>query len=156
MKIVLFSPTWPPEDGASGIVTYCKHMKAGLENLGHTVHILSGNGGANGTTVTEVSNTFSFIQRLVLRVAYAVNPDWCQYLKGSWRIVRSLKEIDAISSIDIFEMEESFGWHYHVQKRFNFPIIMRLHGPHALIGVFENMGENKFRIRAEKTAFVAA
>ena len=33
---------------------------------------------------------------------------------------------------------------------------MRLHGPHALIGVFENMGENKFRIRAEKTAFVAA
>jgi hypothetical protein len=76
VKVIFFSPTWPPEDGSSGIVTYCKHMKVGLENLGHTVHILSGNGGANGTTVTEVSNTFSFVQRLVLRVAFAVNRDW--------------------------------------------------------------------------------
>lgn len=35
-------------------------------------------------------------------------------------------------SIDVFEIEESFGWHHHLQKKLSFPIILRLHGPHFI------------------------
>jgi glycosyltransferase involved in cell wall biosynthesis len=54
-------------------------------------------------------------------------------------------------------MEDSFGWHYFVQRKCLFPVVMRLHGPYLLVNQEECLSlKNKFRMKREQRAFQAA
>ncbi len=88
-----------------------------------------------------------------------LSPGYRIYRLGARGIVNEIVHILDKHSIDIIEMEESFGWHYHVQKQINVPIVMRLHGPHYVNGLMTGNPPtrlDKLRIKREKRAFLAA
>src|SRR5690606_30798609 len=52
---------------------------------------------------------------------------------GADLVYRRLRQAHRIEPIDIFEVEESFGWAAHLVRRSPCPIVVRLHGPHFLV-----------------------
>ncbi len=44
LKVAFFSPSWPPDRAANGIVPYVHEVAEGMRRLGHEPTILSGTG----------------------------------------------------------------------------------------------------------------
>jgi glycosyltransferase involved in cell wall biosynthesis len=163
MNVVIFSPSWPKRMNANGIVTYCDNMVASLRSQGHTVFVLSA---SRGGAVEKEEQCFfldgyrpTLFQKLWAKVGEFFSAGFKQYYFGACAILNGIREIEKIEKIDILEIEESFGWHYFLQKKVSFPIAMRLHGPHYINGT---MGEreiktiDKQRFKREERAFRAA
>jgi glycosyltransferase involved in cell wall biosynthesis len=128
MHIVLFSPAWP-FGYPNGIVSYVHYLRGGLEQLGHQVTIIT-------TKIIQPCDDRQVhcIERsLVDKVKSKVKRVMGQNtLSNAWvpsAISRKLREIHARAPVDIFEMEESFGWFAQVAKRTPFPVVAKLHGP---------------------------
>lgn len=153
MHIVLYSPSWPPGGVANGIVTYCSHIKPALEQAGHRVSIISNSHDHVPSDDCYYIDENPTSTRRVLRRLYSQFLPRYNYFESE--VLRLLDKIDRKHKIDIFEIEESFGWHYRIAKKCDFPVVMRLHGPHfrdKIIGQTES--ENSLRrIAREKLAF---
>jgi glycosyltransferase involved in cell wall biosynthesis len=73
-------------------------------------------------------------------------------------LLAGINKVQELFKIDVFEIEESVGIHNYIQKKCNFPVVMRLHGPHLVNGTFEEKlsRDDRFRIYSEKRAFLLA
>jgi glycosyltransferase involved in cell wall biosynthesis len=160
MNIVVFSPTWPKQGDANGIVTYCSHLVFALKGMGHNVYVLA-------ITIADDAEDFVYPvsykpllpERLWLKLRDYFSPGYSQYYLGAKAIVAGIDAIQKEHSIDIMEIEESFGWHYLIQREVGFPVVMRLHGPHYVSasvggGVLQKIDYCRFK--REKKAFQAA
>jgi glycosyltransferase involved in cell wall biosynthesis len=162
MNIVVFSPSWPKGVDANGIVTYCDNIVSSLKHNGHRVVILAAN---KGSKLAEADCMYTdgyrprLLEKLFSKIGDIFSPGFEQYYLGAKAILYGIREIEKTIKIDVLEMEESFGWHYFLQKRVNFPIAMRLHGPHYINGT---MGDKVLtardyqRFKREERAFRAA
>lgn len=157
MNIVIMTPCWPQTGKPNGIATYYASIVPALRSLGHNVFIMTANGNFDDKYVYKLSFQPSIIEKINLNITEKFNNGYQTYYLGAKAIINTLKEIMKEHDIDIVQIEDSFGWHFLVQKSFNFPVVMRLHGPHFLNNFEKSLSKlSKNRLKREERAFLAA
>ena len=139
MHVALFSPAWPPGRYPNGIVTYVQFMRSELLAQGHRVSVLSGSvePGQTDPDVYEVGATAS--ERIVGSLASRLLGRTPSEFDAGKTIASTLKRVHARNPIDVFEMEESFGWAAQVARGSSVPVVCKLHGPAFLTMVDEEL-----------------
>ena len=157
MNIAVVTPAWPQVSSPNGIVTYYSNLVPALRALGHNVYIITFKSYENSSEVQLIDYGLSLLERFWCKFKQKIEPGYKQYYVGSRGIKHALKTICDKNSIDIVQMEESFGWHFHVQKHFSFPIVLRLNGPYFL-NTFEKTHslQTRKRLARERQGFKAA
>jgi glycosyltransferase involved in cell wall biosynthesis len=140
MKIALYVPSWPPRSAANGIVTYAAQIVPALRRLGHIVYVLTAD--LQSKTPDEFTidlAEFRGPNGLFYRLGRKLVP---QNPYGSLApvITRAVSALVRNKGIDVFEIEESFGWSYSVSQLRSVPVVVRLHGPWFLNGQFDPVG----------------
>jgi glycosyltransferase involved in cell wall biosynthesis len=129
MHIALMSPAWPPGNSPNGIVTYVHFMKAELAKQGHRITVLAETlaAGTRENGVYPVTSTMP--ERLATSLRSRLLGRRRTVFDHGWTIASALNRIHARDPIDVFEMEESFGWAAQVANATDIPIVVKLHGP---------------------------
>jgi glycosyltransferase involved in cell wall biosynthesis len=134
MKIALYVPSWPPGASPNGIVTYASHIVPALRSRGHEVFIVTGGSSKdaeNADTISiarlhEASNVFA-------KIKHRIAPD----STAPSLISLAVRKLVSNVGIDVFEIEESFGWSFATSRLNIVPVVVRLHGPCCLMGQFD-------------------
>ena len=159
MKIAFFSPAWPAANAQNGIATYVEVMTRALERAGHEWAVITPHlhGPATGPAARNVF-PLSFakasgLAALVERLRYAAgDPDELYREKFIRATADALHEASKGGPIDLFEIEESFGWAHELKDAAPCPVFMRTHGPH-FAGHFGAFGaKDKRRVAREGEA----
>src|SRR5262245_1074097 len=130
MKIALYVPSWPPGSAPNGIVTYASHVVPALRRLGHKVFVLTPNRAAHDDDPhTIVLRHFSSAPTLWDRVLWKLAPETALFKAPSSAIASAISDLAAKHGLDVFEMEESFGWSHAISRLKLVPVVVRLHGP---------------------------
>jgi glycosyltransferase involved in cell wall biosynthesis len=142
MKIALYVPSWPPGSTANGIITYAAQTVPALRKLGHEVYVLtsddrSQNSDEHTIDLARFQSSDSFRSRIE-RKLFRQTP----YDLVAPAIVRAVTELVKTRGIDVFEIEESFGWSYAISRLKLVPVVVRLHGPWFLNGQFDRQNNN--------------
>lgn len=145
MHIGYLSPSWPPSESANGIVTYVSQMSRGMSALGHTVTIFSPVPGQGAVHVRPAG----FPARLGLgaRIRRRIQSNSGSFEYFAVDLADTIEAVHRHTPIDVFEIEESFGFSDCLRRRLPFPVVVRLHTPHFLGQVEKNTGLNAFRDR---------
>ena len=164
MRVAYLSPCWPHDLVANGIATYVAGVRRGLEARGHEGWVVSERVGEavddpRVRLLAEEAGVRSFTDRVVGRVAGSVSRYLgIQHSLGD-RIVATLESMEAAAPLDLFEVEETFGIGAVVRRRAGHPVVVRLHGPHGLVGPALGHPRDKehwMRCAAEYTAIRGA
>jgi glycosyltransferase involved in cell wall biosynthesis len=164
MHIVILSPSWPRHDAANGIVTYCDNVVKSLKAQGHDVSVLARRRAVNSKE-SEAASAYideyspTLIEKLLGYIGEFFSTGFSQYYLGGRAILSGVRNIEKNKKIDVLEMEESFGWHFFLQRRVEFPVVMRLHGPHyinCMVSGGELSVSDTQRFKREERAFRAA
>jgi glycosyltransferase involved in cell wall biosynthesis len=134
LSVCYFSPGWPLDAYPNGVVSYVADLYAHLRAKGHEATILA-DGVAEGNHDPGVYDlhrarlSLSPAQRAMIGVwrRVAAHPaNQYQYRRG---LVDTFRRARAEHGIQLFEMEESFGWARWVSQASSVPVCIRLHGP---------------------------
>jgi glycosyltransferase involved in cell wall biosynthesis len=128
MKIAMYVPSWPLGDFPNGIVTYAAFLVPALRSLGHDVFVITGVTNDDDPftiNLKRYGKTTGVFQRLIFRIF----PDLARHRNMSAALSAAIEELVEKHSIDLFEMEESFGWSHAIAKVRKVPVVVRLHGP---------------------------
>lgn len=161
MHIGLFSPIWPPGASANGIVTYVGAMRHALAKSGHRVDIITHEGVFNARDVctSPFAHGKSMLERAIDRLG-RLWPFADAAARYGRKLARSIGQAHAADPFDVVEMEESFGWSFHVQRRLDCLVVTRLHGPNFLGQLEQLTGaaarQSHLRDRAERRAIESA
>jgi len=161
MKIALFVPSWPPGVDANGIVTYASQLVPTLRRLGHQVFVLTCNKRTldNDPCTIDLRN-FTSTPNLLDRVMRRLVPPRARFKALSSSLVTAIRELVDKKELDVFEIEESFGWSYPVSRLTMVPVVVRLHGPWFLNGRFDDptdaVRERRERKGIEYAHFISA
>lgn len=132
MHIAYLSPAWPPAGAANGIVTYVSLIRDYLLRQGHEVSVVADGrlhlSDGSARDLDPPAAGLGLGRRLAARLDRRLGH---QPFKGQ-RLAEQLRRARQLASIDLIEMEESFGWSAAVRRRLDVPVITRLHGPHFL------------------------
>jgi glycosyltransferase involved in cell wall biosynthesis len=144
MKIALFVPSWPPGSVANGIVTYASQLVPALRRLGHDVYVLTPHI-ATGDKDPWTIDLQVYLSRITVwnRVMFKIRPDRAFFTWASGAIVEALRELLKSEKLDVFEIEESFGWSFAISRLNLLPVVVRLHGPWFLTGSSSNNNEDR-------------
>jgi glycosyltransferase involved in cell wall biosynthesis len=142
MKIALYVPSWPPGNLANGIVTYASQLVPALRRLGHEVFVLAPSKATleddpYAINIKNYSYAPSFLDRALSRFA----PETSLLKASAFPIVSALTDLVSRHAVDVFEMEESFGLSSFISKLKLVPVVVRLHGPWFLNGVFDDYND---------------
>ena len=149
MHIGLFVPAWPINQFSNGIVTYVHHLREGLLQQGHRVSVFS-NVIGSGNTASSIHLVRPTIgHRLAAKIDRLVGRASRTVFGWGSAIAAAVNDIHARDPIDIFEMEESFGWCADVSRLVPIPVVVRLHGPAALIAPAEGDQSSSTKLRIE-------
>lgn len=125
-----YSPALPDSGVPNGIVTYTRLMRDALRSIGHSVVVVTDHTieGVDGV-IRELPRLQGPIARLREILEAGHGGDGC-YPMARLQILHAFHAARR-AGVQIFEMEESFGWAGRLVGR-GVPIVERLHGPHAL------------------------
>ncbi len=129
LHIGFYSPELPDSGAVNGIVTYVRIMRDALRKLGHPVTVVSAEQieHADGR-IAELPNPRGIVGRLrMLREARRDQDGSDPWIR---RCVLDAFHAARRAGIEVFEIEESFGWAGRLAGR-HVPIVERLHGPHV-------------------------
>ena len=141
MKIALFVSSWPPGSQANGIVTYAAQIVPALRRLGHEVFVVTP-GKLDDDPQTIDLREFQAKPTVVARAYARLNPDAAVWRLTASALSGAIRYAVAKHDLEVFEIEESFGWSLAVSHRQLLPVVVRLHGPWFLNGMFD---EQDFR-----------
>lgn len=147
MKIALQVPSWPPGTVPNGIVTYASYLVPALRRLGHEVFVLTYAADKADPYTVELRR-YADMSSLLNRAMYRFAPEITHFNVMSSAIARAIRELVAKHQIDVFEVEESFGWSFEASRLNLVPVVVRLHGPYFLRAKWERR-ESRNRIRRE-------
>jgi glycosyltransferase involved in cell wall biosynthesis len=164
LSIGYFSPGWPLEAFANGIISYIADMADQLPRMGHLVTILANKtaGGVSSARVYDVqhaSSNRSVARQVVDSLTYQIAPQWTMHRIHARSMLATLQRAIAEQDIQLFEMEETFGSAAWVQPAVSIPVCIRLHGPWFLNGPAEGVPEDDAfhrRVSAEGRAIANA
>jgi glycosyltransferase involved in cell wall biosynthesis len=141
MKIALCVPSsWPSAGASSGIMTYASRLVPALRRLGHEVFVLTPRKDDNDFYTIDLRD-FSSTPKLWNRAMFRLAPEHARFKAVSSAISSAVKELVNSNGLDIFEIEESFGFSFAISKLRLVPVVVRLHGPWFLTGKFEDLNE---------------
>ena len=154
LTIAFYSPALPESGVSNGIVTYTRIMRDALRALGHQVLVFTSDHleRADGRIVElpKPSRIGGRVRLLFERGVKDGSSPWARL-----RVADAFAEVRRLS-IDVIEIEETFGWAGRLAGR-GVPIVERLHGPHVFGRDQEETGEEKIagddRERAELRSF---
>jgi glycosyltransferase involved in cell wall biosynthesis len=152
MKIALYVASWPPDESASGAVTYASQLVPALRNLGHDVFILTFRKSDTDSDPRTIDLRRFLNRTWWNRATIRLAPTTARFKQISNAIVLALSELIKKHGLDVFEIEEAFGFSYAIARKFLLPVVVRLHGPWHLNGRFMNPGaraENRRRVKSE-------
>ena len=153
MHVGLYAPVWPPGQEANGIVTYVRIVRDELLRQGHRVSVFCGVAtGATGPDVHPVRAPRRSRVWLVGRRLLGLSP--ASIYDYGRSIADTVARVHAVDPLDVFEMEESFGWCEAVARQLPVPLVVKLHGPAFLSLVDEAMtaADRSQRVRVEGQA----
>lgn len=127
MHIALFSPSWPLAEYPNGVVTYVHWMREELRRQGHRVSIFASGIGTVEDDVHLIRP--SHFSKLRERMRALFRKPGLGELRFAAYVADTVKRIHGQESIDVIEMEESFGWASEVGRRTGIPVVVKLHGP---------------------------
>lgn len=133
MHIGYYSPAWPPAGAANGIVSYVSTIRSYLLANGHDVSVLS-----NGTLFTSdggqhvIAPGRSGKRSPWARLWSKIDRRFGHYPFTARQLARQIRRAREVAQIDLFEMEESFGWSGAAQRMLDVPLVTRLHGPQCI------------------------
>jgi len=140
LSIGYLSPGWPPEAFSNGIVTAIGTLTPALRAMGHRVTIFT----ANLIEKTHDDSVYDLAQfqrqagaarRTLVRIGYRIFPESTGMRVMVQSILGALRRAEAERGIQIFEIEDSFGWARGICRKTSIPICVRLHGPWFLNGL---------------------
>lgn len=159
MKIAFLSPSWPY--GQNGIVSYTRSISRALHELGAEILILtfqaSGSLGYEKVVQLEMPQP-SLLRKLgdsLGRRLGAGKPAPGSGPIGE-AIAAAIRRLRRRGEVDLLELEESFGWGGYVSEATSVPVVVRLHGPYFLTGVYDEapgVELDERRLRDEGEAF---
>jgi glycosyltransferase involved in cell wall biosynthesis len=129
MKIALFVPSWPPGSVPNGIVTYASELVPALRRLGHDVYVLTPLASPDRDRWTIDLQPYLSRTTALTRIMFRLAQEAACFKWASAAIVEPLRELVQSGKIDVFEMEESFGYSLAVSRLKLLPVVVRLHGP---------------------------
>ena len=145
MKIALYVPSWPPGRVSNGIVTYASHLVPALRQLGHEVFVLTYASGEVSPYTIDLKR-FAPAPSFFDRAKFRLTPATAVFHMMSFAIAAAIRDLVAKHQIDVFEVEESFGWSLAASRLNLIPVVVRLHGPWFLTGKFDGQN-NKINSR---------
>jgi glycosyltransferase involved in cell wall biosynthesis len=146
MKIGIYTPVWPLKECANGIVTHYRNVIPELINAGVELHIITSNKTSDCKygchSVTQIEKIGYFNDKAYWLINY-FQPGYYIYKKFSSEISKSVINLHEKYQLDVFVIEESFGWYNELLKMQDIKIVVRLHGPHFLVGLAGNKEPRK-------------
>ena len=140
MKIAIFVPAWPPGLTANGIVTYASHLVPALRRLGHEVFVITPNKKlADDDPYTIDLHSFSSPPSVISQAMWNLAPATANFEATASPIARAIQYLIEKHKINVFEIEESFGWSFAVSRLNLLPVVVRLHGPWFLYNRFGDL-----------------
>ena len=150
MHVGLFSPEWPVNESFNGIVTYVHNLRNELIRQGHRVSVVTNRIGStnkdSGIHLVEATTAFK-VRR---KVSSLLNTGAADVFHWGKAIAAKVNQIHRADPLDVFEMEESFGWCADVQKMIAPPVVVKLHGPAFLTLTEEDKRAEFAKTKIEK------
>jgi glycosyltransferase involved in cell wall biosynthesis len=129
MRIGYYIPGWPPDKVPNGIAATLERLSEALEKLGHEVYFLTPHFADDKVdprvTIVKPKTDPGMLDRLRWKIDF----ERTLYYTTASTIRAQLLQLISNDRIEIFEMEESFGWVNAVAKELPIPVVTRLHGP---------------------------
>jgi glycosyltransferase involved in cell wall biosynthesis len=152
MKIALFVPSWPPGSSPNGIVTYASYLIPALRRLGHEVFVIVRHKSADDRDPYTIDlRNFGLVPNIWNRVLFCISPEFASFRGVTTALASAIRELVKSRNLEIFEMEETFGWSVAITRLRLIPTVVRLHGPWFLNGRYSEPGTlNRRRISRER------
>lgn len=148
VSVGLVSPGWPARAMANGIVSYVGTVSRALEAAGVQCQILTSQVLEGTSDEANVHRIDADDHSLLSKVMWKVDPAGWPHRLFSRALLKQVLQLHADGSLDLLEIEESFGWPRHLAGKCPVPIIVRLHGPWFLNGVANGVAQDSvFRRR---------
>lgn len=129
MKIAFYVGSWPPGENASGIITYASQLVPALRKLGHEVFMLTFHKNSEDLDPYTIDlRRFASKHTLWNRALHKLAPARATFKGVSTAITSALSDLIDTRGLDVFEIEEAFGWSYGVARMNLLPVVVRLHG----------------------------
>ncbi len=139
MKIAIYVSSWPPGRVASGIVTYTSQLVSSLRAFGNEVYIVTPDAGEKDPHTVDLEEIrFPFLQRLWQRMQSRLTSVPYASIQRAAKIKAAIRELVKEKGVEVFEIEESFGWSASLSMMNIVPVSLRLHGPFILTGYFND------------------
>src|SRR5262249_45868074 len=127
MKVALYVPSWPPGFAANGIVTYASQLVPALRRLGHEVFVLTSRKEQNNDDPYTIDlRALAPAPTLWDRAMFRVAPDTASYKAAASVITSAIRSLVERHRLDVFEIEESFGWSFAISRLRLLPVVVRL------------------------------
>lgn len=167
LSIALLSPGWPLSQYPNGIVTYVQNIISGFSNLAN-VHIIAREvkNEINKQVINQADfvSTEGLIDKLINKILFKFKISYAQDKLNERKWTSNVRQIKRAldssgTSIDLIEVEESFGLARWLLAEINLPVITRLHGPwfiHGPIMKLDNDHGYEMRVKLEGQAIQAS
>jgi glycosyltransferase involved in cell wall biosynthesis len=161
MRIAIYVGAWPPGTAPTGIVTYAAQLVPALRRLGHEVFVLTLNAEAGSDDPHTVDlRRFMPAPTLWSRALSRISVASSAFRTMSRAIASAIDHLVEKHGVQVFEMEDSFGWTLETSRRRAVPVVVRLHGPWFMTGKFNDPGDrgpfNRGRAEMEGRGILAA
>ena len=156
MHVALFSPAWPLRLFPNGVVTYVHWMRQELQRQGHRVTVFSSEVGEDGPGIHRLNGSLRF--RALRWWRARRDPAYQPALDWGIGCAADVLSVHRRTPIDVFEMEESFGWFADVARLTHIPTVVKLHGPAfmSLVGAELETPFSRAKVEREGKALASA
>lgn len=155
-RIAMLTPRWPPGVSCNGISSFVARMREVLLARGVGVAILSDE--LDGLEQDDVYDLRPHREprgwrRLWTKLVWRLGPERTASIfqrHMSRGIVHGIRCAAQRGTVDLLQMEESFGWAGLVKQSCRTPVVVRLSGPWFLVGAADgSCNDARFRKRVE-------
>ena len=130
LSVAFYSPSWPPDAAANGIVTYVSNVVDAFRQMGHRPCVLSVSGDGQWPDVYFLEReTRPYLSRMLDPVTFRVAPQSATRRRQAEHLFRAAARAIAERGVELLEMEETFGMLQLIRSRLHIPVVVRLHGP---------------------------
>ncbi len=140
LSIGLLCPGWPPHAYPNGVVSYTHRLREAMLAQGYRVSLLcrrveaEARGEPGVVALRDYKVKPSWARRAVRRIEHVLGVEKPRPVRIPAQLLTAVTDLHERGEVDVLDMEESFGWAAAVAPRCPVPVVVRLHGPHFLVG----------------------
>ena len=153
LSIGYLSPGWPLDAFPNGVVSYVADMADQLPRMGHCVTVMAAQVASRepDQQVYDLGRarvSQGLARRILNAFSCRISPQRTEFHAHCRAITAVLARAIAERGVQLFELEESFGFAHWLRRGLSIPVCVRLHGPWFLNGRADRVQEDRaFRHR---------